>query len=218
MIPIEPAPWEPARPGRLLEAGTLEIWRAPVDWDAPTGEHVGLYPEERKRAERMRSAARRAQFAAGHALLNRIRAEHGEPMFTSLSHSGNWVTAAAARSGPVGVDVESLRMDRPLERLSRRFFAPEEHAGLARFPAEERVQLFYRLWTAKEALFKALGMPAGAAHFAARRVFVPDACAAAPESVVVEGFRVGWFSVAPGCLGAYAAPADISRVRYLRPA
>ena len=217
MIFVEPASWEPACAGNPLENGALEIWRTPAGLSTATDKAAPLKPEEQAHAELMLNPMRRAQFAAGHALLNKIRARHGAPLFTSLSHSGQWVLAAAAKSGPVGVDAEILRADRPLCRLSQRFFAPEEHAWLAQFPEEERVHLFYGLWTAKEALFKALGMPSGAAHFAARRVFAPEGSQALPESCIVEGCRVGWFSAAPGCMGAYAAPVGVSRVRYLRP-
>jgi 4'-phosphopantetheinyl transferase len=218
VIPVEPAAWQQACAGSPLKTGTLEIWRAPVGLGAEMNETNGLKPEECLRAERMLNPARRMQYTAGHALLHGVRAKHGMPLFTSLSHSGEWIVAAAARRGPVGVDVEFLRPNRPLERLSRRFFAPEEHAWLMRSPEEDWVRLFYRLWTAKEALFKALGMPASAAHFAARPVIAPEGDSAFSEVPIVEGCRVGWFSAAPGYVGAYAASADVLQVRYLYPA
>jgi phosphopantetheinyl transferase (holo-ACP synthase) len=218
VIPVEPASWEQAGAQDVLQDGVLEVWRMPADLAARAGDATRLVAEERAHAERMRDSARRRQFVAGHALLNTLRAAHGAPLSTSLSHSGEWIVAAAARRGPVGVDVEIMRADRPLERLSHRFFAPEEHAWLERVPAEDRVQCFYRLWTAKEALFKALGVPAGAAHFAARRIFVPDAAGDVPKDFIVEGCAVGWFFAAPGYLGAYAAPSSVSRVRFLSPA
>ena len=215
MIPPEPAPWESAREGTPLGRDTVEIWRRPVDLCAQANEGAGLRPDEQMRAERMNDAARRAQYVAGHALRNRLCARHGAPLFTSLSHSGAWVIAAAARVGNVGVDVESLRADRPLDRLSRRFFAPEEQAWLEGFPESERVALFYGLWTAKEALFKALGMPTDAVHFAARSVFTSGSDAGIPDELFVEGHRVGWFSAAPGYLGAYAVPALVACTRFL---
>lgn len=218
MIPIEPAPWEPARAGNLLEDDTLEIWSMPADLNAQADQVTGLELKERAWAERMRSPARRAQYLAGHLLLNQLRARHGAPLFTSLAHSGEWVVAASARTGPVGIDVEFLQMERPLERLSRRFFTPEEHGRLAQSSSEEQVRIFYGLWTAKEALFKALGMSAGAAHFAERPVPASSRDETFPRECIVEGCRVGWFIAAPGYLGAYAAPAGVSRVRHLLPA
>lgn len=218
MIPVESAPWEPACARGTLDTDTIELWRAPVEPEERAGMAPELAGEERARAERMQNPHRQAQFIAGHTLLNSIRAAHGAPLHTSLSHSGEWVLAAAARTGPVGVDVELLRADRPLERLSLHFFAPQEHAWLMRFSTEEQVLSFYGLWTAKEALFKALGMPAGAAHFAALPLFAAADAAALPQRITVEGCRVGWFHAAPGYLGAYADPSGTSRTRFLLPA
>ncbi len=177
-----------------------------------------LAPEERVRAEGMHNAARKAQYVAGHALLNKLRAARGVPLHTSLTHSGAWVFVAVSRGGPVGVDVELMRPDRPLERLSRRFFPREEQDWLARSSAAEQVGRFYALWTAKEALFKALGMPPNAAHFASRQVFNSETHGSVPREIVVEGLWVGWFEAAPGYLGAYAVPSEVMQVRYLLPA
>ncbi len=216
MIPALPVSWESADSGEPLEAGTLEIWRGPLSHSSGSGDDDLLTPEERACAACMLHPLRRAQFAAGHALLHRVRARHGMPLSASLSHSAQWILVAAVRSGPVGVDVETMRTDRSLDRLSERFFVPEEHHWLMQFPAVERGHLFYALWTAKEALFKALGMPVGAAHFAARRVFASESGPTLPQHVVIEGCRVGWFSAADGHMGAYAVPERVSRVRYLR--
>ena len=218
MIPIGPAPWEPAPAGLPLKGGTLEIWRAPVELNGRTSAMAGLTAVESAHALRMCSPARRAQYAAGHALLNSLHARHGAPLFTSLSHSGEWAVAAAARSGPVGIDVESLQTARPFRQLAHRFFPTDEILWLAQFPPEEQCCLFYALWTAKEALFKALGAPPGRAHCAARPVLASSGGGAVPQELIVEGCRVGWFSAAPGYLGAYAAPAHISRVKFLLPA
>ncbi len=217
MIPIESFPWEPACAETLLEDNILEIWRVPVESAAQAGQITGLASEEQARAECMNSPVRRAQYIAGHVLANRLRSHHGAPLFTSLSHSGEWVVVAAARNGPVGVDMECLRTERPLKQLSRRFFPPEEDAWLAQFPLEEQSHVFYWLWTAKEALFKALGMPADAAHFAARRVFASFGSLSLPQDLIVGNHKVGWFCAAPGYLGAYAAPLNISRTHFLRP-
>ena len=199
-----------------MDARTAGVWLAAADDELPPDLSARLTPEERARAEGMLDPVRRGQYAAGHALLGGIREDQGAPLSVSLAHSGPWAVVAAARQGPVGVDVEMVRADRPVVRLSRRFFTAEEHAWLCQFPEEEGVRVFYALWTAKEALFKALGMPEGAAHFAARKVFALERRGAFPATVAVEGCRVGWFQVTPRCLGAYAVPAEISRVRLVR--
>jgi len=211
VISAEPVLWGAVCGEGALAEGTLEIWRT----SAAAGRVLSLTPEEQARAERMLNPMRRAQFSAGHTLLNRIHARHGSPLCTSLSHSGPWIVAAVGRGGPVGVDVERLQPNRPLDHLSQRFFPPEEHAWLAEFPEAERANLFYALWTAKEALFKALGMPVGAAHLAARRILSPEDKKGLPECSIVEGCRVGWFSVADGYLGAYAVSGVPSNIHYI---
>ena len=216
MIPPAAVLWEPAPQGKILDACTAGVWLAGVADALPAALPARLTPEERVQAEGMLDPGRRGQYAAGHALLGSIREDQGEPLSASLAHSGHWAVVAAARRGPVGVDVEMVRADRPVVRLSRRFFAAEEHAWLCQFPEEERARVFYALWTAKEALFKALGMPEGAAHFAARKVYALERRGAFPATVAVEGCRVGWFQVTPRCLGAYAVPEGISRVRLVR--
>ena len=217
MIPVGPAPWEPAGVRGVLDKNTLEIWRMPVGPMPDADEVARLTPEEQARAAGMLNPMRRNQFIAGRILLKRIRERHGARLYTSLSHSGQWVLAVTASFGAVGVDVEIMQTDRPLDRLSQRFFTAAENAWLAQVSGEERMHLFYRLWTAKEALFKALGMPVGAAHFTAREVLSAAPGPNAPESVIIEGCRVGWFSAAPGCMGAFAAPEGMVRARYLCP-
>jgi acyl carrier protein len=71
----------------------------------------------------------------------------------SLSHTDRWGVAAAA-TGPAagtGVDLEHLRPVDP--RTARFFLRPEEENWLRRAPRREVAHV--RLWTVKEALFKA---------------------------------------------------------------
>lgn len=73
----------------------------------------------------------------------------------NLSHAGRWVVCALANTA-VGIDVEQVR---PFDlQLARRFFHPRECAALASLPAAAQHDYFFRLWTAKEAYMKALGL------------------------------------------------------------
>ncbi|MFI5489767.1 4'-phosphopantetheinyl transferase family protein [Micromonospora echinaurantiaca] len=75
----------------------------------------------------------------------------------SVSRADGVVLVAARRAGPVGIDVERRR-ELPALALARRWYAPGELAWLAARPAPERAVDFLRLWTAKEAVGKALGV------------------------------------------------------------
>ena len=73
----------------------------------------------------------------------------------NLSHSGNWVVIAYGTS-PVGVDVESYREDTNIDRISRRFYTPEERAYCMEYP-QLQYRRFYEVWTGKESFLKYLG-------------------------------------------------------------
>jgi len=73
------------------------------------------------------------------------------------SHSGNRAAVALARHVAPGIDLEWLRPRANVLPLARRFFHPEEVAGLVARPAAERSAAFLELWTAKEAVLKATG-------------------------------------------------------------
>ena len=82
--------------------------------------------------------------------------EHPELQF-SLSHSGRWALCAIRR-GQVGCDAE--RIGRGSEKLTRRFFHPEEQAFLASLGPETSdawQRAFTRLWTRKESFLKSTG-------------------------------------------------------------
>ena len=93
--------------------------------------------------------------------------EHGKPFAMvdgrradagfNVSHSGrHGLIAIAARDG-IGVDVEERVAQRDLEGIGSLVYAPAERGLLASVAGRDRVHLFYRLWSMKEALIKALG-------------------------------------------------------------
>lgn len=89
-----------------------------------------------------------------------LYAEHGKPYLESnpvcisLSHSGDLVLCAVSPH-EVGCDIE--RLGKPRLEIARRCFHPLEYDALNRCEADERVRLFYRLWTRKESAVKMTG-------------------------------------------------------------
>lgn len=81
----------------------------------------------------------------------------GGPAF-NLSHCGELALIAVAAAGPVGVDLERIRRDRPVARLARRFLSAAEHGAMEGLDEDELARAFYWCWTAKEAYLKALGV------------------------------------------------------------
>ena len=79
------------------------------------------------------------------------------PLSFNLSHSRGRALVAVSLGREVGVDVERLRRDLPIERLAARFFAPREIAALRSTPETVRPAAFFACWTRKEAYMKARG-------------------------------------------------------------
>ena len=77
----------------------------------------------------------------------------------NISHSGKQGLIAFAPAGQLGVDVEECVARRYFDRLAKSasVFTPNERVELAQVHGDDRVRLFTRLWTIKEALLKALG-------------------------------------------------------------
>jgi len=118
-------------------------------WVAPAGDD-------------QRSTAKDLLLELAGALLDGTAELHYEPtgqpcvdgLAVSISHSRNLVAVAASAVGPVGVDVEDV-YPREVAGLARRWFDPTELEWMVRQPDE--LTAFLHLWTAKEAVGKALG-------------------------------------------------------------
>ncbi len=111
----------------------------------------------------------------------------------SISHSGDFVAAAATTTGLVGIDIERQRVDRPLAALARYAFGPNECSE-----SKDSHESFYKIWTLREAMAKATGegLPRAADGL--------DRVAGAPRSGVWtrkerDGiWRLGHFERVPG--------------------
>jgi len=128
---------------------------------------LGSRNERGQRQRLMVRALLRAELAqhypAPEAAWRILRDDRGAPLladqggttlpFISLSHSGDLVACAISTDGPIGVDIERIRADRPLAALAEAAFGPGEAAAVARAGSAE----FYRIWTLREALAKATG-------------------------------------------------------------
>jgi 4'-phosphopantetheinyl transferase len=167
-----------------LPADEVHLWR--VDLEAVGAEEARwqqvLAPDESTRAARFHFSRDRQCFVTSRALLRMIlagylatdpkslrfaRSKNGKPSLGpehadsgitfNVSHSGGIALFAFARRRDVGVDVERVRHDFDLEAIACRFFSAHEQRQLAAFPAEEKIESFFRCWTRKEAYIKATG-------------------------------------------------------------
>lgn len=77
-------------------------------------------------------------------------------LHVAVSHGRGVVAVALSLAGPVGVDVEVVR-PLPAVALARRWFPIDEADWVAGHSPADRTRAFLALWTAKEAVGKALG-------------------------------------------------------------
>lgn len=89
---------------------------------------------------------------------------HGRPLLApaqaldfNWSHSGDCALVALGRHIVPGIDVERRRARPRALDLARRYFCAAEADWLASQPSDRRDEAFLALWTAKEAVVKALG-------------------------------------------------------------
>ncbi|OOG62475.1 4-phosphopantetheinyl transferase [Rhodanobacter sp. B04] len=99
-----------------------------------------------------------------------VDGEHGRPALAAghdrgigfnWSHSGEHAVIAVGRHVTPGIDLERLRPRPRALDIAQRYFSADEAALLAALPAADRSAAFLELWTAKEAVLKALGRGIG---------------------------------------------------------
>lgn len=151
-------------------------------WEFNLDQHDSLFftfldAGEQERAARFATPELQNRFVVAHAVTRKILSPYlscspedilftknafGKPMLASaslefnLSHTGNCAVLAIANR-PVGVDIEFVSRSVDVLELAQRFFAEEEYQALLRHSPEEQKLLFFRIWTRKEALIKAIG-------------------------------------------------------------
>lgn len=136
---------------------SVQLWLATPD-AAQHFDPAELTDEERERMARLRREARRQDFAVSRALRAHARRVAPSPVSESMSHSGGYAALAQAPLLRLGVDLELHRARRRLEVASA-VFTKSEMRALEAAPGPEREQLFYAIWTVKEALAKVLQLP-----------------------------------------------------------
>jgi 4'-phosphopantetheinyl transferase len=167
-----------------LISGKIHVWYACIDRSPKEIKEfaVTLSPEETARAKRFRSDQDRDRYIVQHGVLRALLAgylgfkarqvdictsAHGKPYLAgkdatgsvqfSISHSGAYAAFAFGRSNSIGVDIEETRKIPEMDGIVAQHFTPREKAELLVCTEDQRLMLFYRFWTRKEAVLKAQG-------------------------------------------------------------
>jgi 4'-phosphopantetheinyl transferase len=166
-----------------IDDGEVHLWRARLDRpesDVAAASAV-LSADELERANRGSSVVRRRRILSRSALRHtlagylgvapvavsftygdfgkpRLREEGASPpgLHFNLSRSDDYCLIGVSRS-ELGVDVERLEPRADLDELAGRYFAPAESATIKRLEGESKTRAFFRCWTCKEAVLKAVG-------------------------------------------------------------
>jgi 4'-phosphopantetheinyl transferase len=75
----------------------------------------------------------------------------------NVSHSGCWALIGFSGSRDIGVDIEFMRAAGDELDLARLFFSAAEYHSLEGLAKGVLLQSFYKIWTCKEAVLKAIG-------------------------------------------------------------
>lgn len=142
--------WPLAGEGELLLADMSCV-------NAPTEELTkGLPLRDAERARRLLPDAKRRAFAISHQLVGALRAGHRAGQTCSWSRSEGWLAYAACGAERLGVDLEIAR---PLDFavMLEVICSKAERDRLSTRAPIASSDGFFRIWTAKEAVMKAMG-------------------------------------------------------------
>ena len=144
-----------------------------------------LSPDEYERWRRVHLEADRQRFLLARALVRSLlgayvqqapaslqftRSPYGKPELVqpaatpeqtlkfNLSHTRGLLVLAVTAADEIGVDVESITREAEMLALAERYFAASEVAMLRAADPLQLHELFFRLWTLKEAYVKARGL------------------------------------------------------------
>jgi 4'-phosphopantetheinyl transferase len=188
-----------------LEPGEVHVWRLETGGDgggravrAILGAYVGSDPA-------------RIRLAAGPGGKPRLEpgSEAGWLRF-NLSHTRGRALLGLARDREVGVDVERIASDRAISTIADELFSPREAAVLRSFPPSARIPAFFRLWTRKEAVLKAIGTGLGLGPALDEIEVLSRTVAARGVSWALRDVNVG-----PGYAAALAVEGTAAHVRVL---
>jgi 4'-phosphopantetheinyl transferase len=86
-----------------------------------------------------------------------LNLESGAPEF-NLAHSEDLALIAFSAHRRLGIDLEKRHWDISLEAVAARYFAESECALLRNAADEKKAEIFFSIWTMKEAVIKAAGV------------------------------------------------------------
>lgn len=156
----------PAKVAEPLRADEIHVWRVHRPKGAGREPLLGLLA---RYLEVTPAQVRLVQGEHGRPTLDAI---HGNAFEFNWSHSGEQALVVLARGVSPGIDLEQRLARANALEIAQRFFTAGEADWLGSLDTDERHAAFLDLWTAREAVLKALGR--GLAFGLDRLSFRPD--------------------------------------------
>ncbi len=217
-----------------LPVAQVEVWTVCTRNFVPVGIALDLIERsEMLRVSRLRAPSDQDTFTRGYATMRTILAEYlslppevlrfgrgqyGKPFLLgeydlhfNWSHADEYWLLAVSRAGPVGIDVEKVRVNFDWRGPAEVAFHPYEfqYIELDEETAEKR---FFELWTRKEAAFKGVGT--GLHDSMARTSVVDDGGSLRTGVDMLDGtcWEISTIPVAEGYVAAVAASGPAGQV------
>jgi 4'-phosphopantetheinyl transferase len=157
----------------------VHIWRAPLTISTPIEKEylATMNLQEKARAERFHFPLHKRRFIAARGILRLLLSRYqntspekieflyyprGKPYIAdvtlqfNISHSYEMAVYALTKDSAIGVDIEKTEKQFN-DSVAERYLHPDEYAELSGLANGLRAMEFYRIWTRKEALIKAIG-------------------------------------------------------------
>ncbi|MEO6537019.1 MAG: 4'-phosphopantetheinyl transferase superfamily protein [Ferruginibacter sp.] len=176
--------WQQATPGRLICLNQVHVWRASIDLTEVAIQKLLqiLSADEVEKANRFHFQKDKKRFIAARGILRQILGGYtgtspdklrfnytanGKPVLATntdtdtlkfnLSHSGSFALYGFSLHQNIGIDIECIRHDISAVQIAQKFFSKKEISLLGQVDNDKFHQLFFQLWTRKEAILKANG-------------------------------------------------------------
>ena len=220
--------------GLRPDAGEIHLYYADLRYYRCKKPEILLSPDEAARADRYRFEADTLRYVRARCLLREVLSvyqnctpeevifeysKRGKPFLKgepsrgvqfNLSHSGDMAALAVSCGRSVGIDIEKVRNDRGESDSPLRFFSEAESAAIRNSRGRAKAELFFRIWTRKEALLKATGEGIGGLPGS------PDILKKDEFSLNGTVWHVYDLNISPGYRAALATEGSGSMVRIER--
>ncbi|WP_049721082.1 4'-phosphopantetheinyl transferase family protein [Gilvimarinus polysaccharolyticus] len=197
-----------------------------------------LSPAEHERLQRFQSPQAQHNYLLGRALMRRQLSQHcqlapkqlqfsiaagGKPQLNdtncnlhfNLTHSNQWLALAVSDHSPVGLDIEQPHKPRDAINIARHYFHRSEYHHLKNLQGQALQDQFYKLWTLKEAFFKArgTGISEGLARVRFNQLIDPITAIIEPELLTADDqWQFHYWNLTPqlgsSCHLAFACPTS----------